>query len=118
MSDEPQPHPPQLDYLSPEPPNPKRATFLAFAGFVAGVTLVSAGGCGVFNLAGYYIGGPALPTPPKTWWPAALFFALVVVSFVGAVLAYRSGSRPWFLIGALIGAGLMSLVEGTCFANS
>jgi len=89
----------------------------ALLGVAAGVVIVIFGGCGVMNAVGYpYIGPPSAPRPPFQWWPPTLFFAAVIGSAVGAVMLYRA-HKPWFLVGLLIGIGVMSLVEGLCFAN-
>src|SRR4051794_17282193 len=106
MNDQAQPPPPQrLDYLTPQPPNPRPAILLAFTGFVVGVVAITLGGCGLFLVGGFPIAGGGPLSTPTHWWAPALFFAVVVVSLAGAVPAYRSCSKPWFLIGVLLVSG-------------
>jgi uncharacterized membrane protein YbhN (UPF0104 family) len=106
-----------LEYFNPEPPKWNDALAVAAAGAVLGIVIVIFGGFGVMNVVGYpLIAGGTLPPPAVQWWAPMLFFAVVIGSATGAVLLYRA-KRPWFLIGLLIGIGLMSLVEGLCFAN-
>jgi hypothetical protein len=93
------------------------ASLLMLFGMFLGVALVIVAGCGVMSSVGYpYIGGPTLPSPAVKWWAPTLFFAILIGSTVGVVAIYRT-SRQWFFIGLLFGIGVMSLVEGLCFAN-
>ena len=110
---EPQP----LDYARPQSSSAGSAAGLFLLGAICGVAAVLFAGCGVFNVIGYpYIAGPTLPPPPSRWSAVFLFLVIMVGAIAGTVVLYRK-TRRWFFIGLLLGIGIMSLLEGLCFAS-
>jgi hypothetical protein len=75
-------------------------------------------GIGVFEAAGYTIGGPPTATPNHPiLWPVVFFGVLVIGAMIGLVYALRAAHRSWLVIGLLIGGGILALIEGICFVS-
>ena len=119
--DEQRPWPPEvysLDYAPPE----TGATSRKIASMIGGLFLSSAVLLFVGAVCYPYsiVGPPARPPEPRAWPAVAAWLVLAVGAMVGA--AFLLGRRPlvaarWFVMGLLIGTGLVALLEGACYAN-
>ncbi|HEY8746975.1 MAG TPA: DUF202 domain-containing protein [Tepidisphaeraceae bacterium] len=119
MADEiPDVPPSLLDYRQPEPTKPGAATVGVMSGLLAGIAVV----CGI-GVVAFFPANPNFPGPgskSQTGLGRALGIGFVGVAVIALVLAVRMWRvRPrsrWFLMGLLLGGGLMCLVEGACFS--
>jgi hypothetical protein len=109
------PPPPTLDYLNPRASTPRLAFRPLVGGFILAIAITTFSGCIVFAALGGGIDGPA----PSTSYPTIFgYLALGIASLGGGiVMLVRAQARGWFVIGALLGLGVMGLIEGMCFAN-
>jgi hypothetical protein len=107
-------HIPPIGYRSKEPPSggPLLAMVALLFGLFCGVVFIAVCG-GVMST----VADAAHPLQMSfRYWPGALcFFALAVGSGVGGVFFLVSRHRHMFLAGIMLGAAVMSLLEGTCF---
>jgi hypothetical protein len=114
----PQERPNVLEYGRPKGAStgPIAATAAMLVGFV-----LSVGAIGGIGFAAFIPTHPTFPYPPpapakRHWIPIFSFFLAGVSAIALAVYVWRS--RPasrWFLLGLLIGAAVMGLLEGACF---
>jgi hypothetical protein len=125
MADEPEqpgPPPPEPAELEYQPlRDARREQAGVGARMVTPIVIGAFGGIiGVLALGfGVAVAGNAIrihPTdPPVPIWTWLIFFALAGSALLAAILAGRH--RQWLLLGLMLGCGLMSLIEGLCFAG-
>ena len=111
---------PPLEYRDPQMDRAPLRTELwqIVGGLIAGCSVVIISGMNMSLSNIHYTAS----TQPLAWqtttleWRGPLNFALVLLAVLGgfAILAWRFGKRS-FSQAALIGAGIMLLVEGICF---
>ena len=100
-------------------PKRKRTAGQFAAGFVCGVGAVFFSGCNFVLTNIYYNPRPrSFQTDVFNWRGPAVVAAVVLTLLGGIMLFARArGKRP-FVAGALVGVGLMALIDGICFYNS
>jgi hypothetical protein len=124
MSQEPSQSPRRLeplDYGRPEQNNPWLAITLIPVGIMMGAVTVFFVGIFVMSAVGYpNFEASTAQRPLVNRWPTVLFLGLVLAAIFGLIRAWRRPKRSfrWLVIGLLLGVGLMSLLEGFCFATS
>ena len=115
---DPAPRPQPLDYGTPAPSDSAAKVFAALGGGLVTIVLGALTGAGLYP---YALGGVPSSAPEKVHWlTTSVFLALGVSGLAGAVLAWRRRplpARAWALVGALIGLGMIGLLEGVCYAN-
>lgn len=109
-----EPPSPLLDYRPPE--RRSGGSLPASAAFILGVP------CGIVLVlvSGFFMYGAAdpgsMPPKPILYWPGVICYALVGACSLGGAFYFGiRQNRRMFLAGLLLGAALMSLVEGSCF---
>lgn len=123
MADEPvkpddEPRPPHgvysLNYAPPESaPVRRKVGALIGGGFIAVMILLVVGALAY----PYPLGRPSGPT---LWRAVAAWALLAIGAWAGvAFLARRRPLAPsrWFIMGLLIGTGIVALLEGACYAK-
>src|SRR5207253_2819652 len=108
---------PVLDYAKQAPGDIRRKLLVCGSGVVVAIPAVLFLGCGVFNAGDYHIGGVPPNPQPQHVWPIASFAALAIAAAIGLYFAFTAENRRWFVIGLLLGTGIMALIEGACFLN-
>lgn len=111
------PAPLPLSYAPADRAAPVTRVFLTLCGAAMSIVVV-----GFFAAVGFPY---PLYRPPGTsvqpvWWAVAMFFVLAALGIGGTalLLAHRPFKQHvWFFTGALIGLGLIGLLEGMCYAN-
>ena len=106
---------PKLDYQTPQATTPQLAFRPLLGGFMLAVAITTFSGCVVFAALGGGIDGPA----PQTSYPTIFGYLAVGLAALsgGIYMLIARAAQRWFIIGALLGLGVMALVEGLCFAN-
>ena len=121
--DEPSNQPPTpLDYQSAQDrTSPAAVVGLLLGGALLGAIAPTCLGAMLFLGLNYPIGGPPgpPPSPLKTSHvPPFVFAILLLIAAGGVFVAFRRTDPRWLLIGALLGFGVMCLVEGFCFVHA
>jgi hypothetical protein len=105
-----------LDYAPPEQtPPPGMFVLLLLIGVAVGAAGVVVVGC--FGFVSLYSIAGAAPRPAVALWPVAIWVAAGSLAGWAAYYMWRRRLRNPFVLGLLLGAGTMALIEGACFAN-
>ena len=87
-------------------------------GMVCAALVLLASGCTVFLALNYPIAGPTMPNrPPPPKGPPIAYGILAFAAVPALVPILRTRPRRWFVVGLLLGTGIVSLLEGACFMN-
>jgi hypothetical protein len=114
-------HPPTtLDYQSgKDRTSIATAVALLMGGALLGAIAPTCLGALLFLGLNYPIVGPGPARSPMetSHVPPFIFAVLLLIAAGSTFLAFRRTDRQWLLIGALLGFGVMCLIEGFCFVH-